>query len=146
MIKSLFTGSAARYDGIPPINIYLMRVIYTLMLVFLGKDSWTTILTHQGDWAPLDALAWSVWAAFASFGLLGILQPVRMVPILLLEIFYKSIWLVIVAYPLWAHNRLTGSPAEGMTSAFAWVLLPIVAVPWPYVVRTFVLGRAQAAA
>jgi hypothetical protein len=103
MIKSLFTGNAARYDGIAPINIYLMRLIYGLMLVFLGKDSWTTILTHQGDWAPLDALAWSVWAAFASVGLLGILQPVRMLPI----------------------------------------LLPIVAVPWRYVVRTFLLGRAS---
>jgi hypothetical protein len=146
MIKALFTGDGARYDGIPPINIYLMRLIYGLMLVFLGKDSWTTLLTHQGDWAPFDALAWSVWAAFASFGLLGILHPVRMLPILLLEIFYKIIWLVVVAYPLWAHDRLAGSPAEGMTFAFAWVVLPIVAVPWPYVVRTFLLGRVSTAA
>jgi hypothetical protein len=69
-----------------------------------------------------------------------------MLPILLLEIFYKIIWLVVVAYPPWAHDRLTGPPAEGMTFAFAWFLLPIVAVPWPDVVRTFVLGRASGAA
>ena len=145
MIKSLFTGNAARYDGIAPINIYLMRLIYTLMVVFLGRDSWTTILTHTGEWAPQDALAWSVWAAFASFGLLGILHPVRMLPILLLEIFYKILWLAIVAYPLWAHDKLAGSSAEGMTMAFAWVVLPIVAVPWPYVVRTFLRGRTSPA-
>jgi len=28
---------------------------------------------------------------------------------------------------------LAGSPAEGITASFLWVLLPIVAVPWGYV-------------
>lgn len=50
MIRRLFVGNAANHDGIPPINMHLMRLIYLLMLVFLGRDSWTTILTHQGDW------------------------------------------------------------------------------------------------
>jgi hypothetical protein len=85
MIRSLFTGNAARHDGIAPINIHLMRLVYGRMLAFLGKDSWT-------------------------------------------------------------HGRLAGSAAEGMTFAFAWVLLPIVAVPWPYVVHTFLPGRASTAA
>jgi hypothetical protein len=55
-----------------------------------------------------------------------------MLPILLLEIFYKVLWLIIVAYPLWSKGRLAGSLAEGITSAFLWVILPIVAVPWRY--------------
>jgi hypothetical protein len=29
------------------------------------------------------------------------------------EIGYKTIWLAVVAYALWATNRLAGSPAEG---------------------------------
>jgi hypothetical protein len=69
---------------------------------------------------------------------LGIIRPLKMLPILLLEIFYKLLWLLIVAYPLWSKNELTDSPAEGMTSAFLWVLLPIVAVPWGYVFRNYV--------
>jgi hypothetical protein len=140
MIKSLFTGDKSRHDGVAPINIYLMRLVYTLMLVFLGKDSWTYILTHTGEWVPLDAMAWSLWAAFATLGLLGILQPVRMLPILLLEVFYKILWLALVAYPLWAHDKLAGSHAEGMAYAFAWVVLPVIAIPWPYVVRVFLFG------
>jgi hypothetical protein len=55
------------------------------------------------------------------------------------EIFYKIIWLVIVAYPLWSTNQLAGSPAEEMTHAFVWVILPIVAMPWAYAFRTYVL-------
>ena len=52
------------------------------------------------------------------------------------EIFYKIIWLVVVAYPLWSTHQLAGSPAEGMTRAFLWVILPIVAMPWSYAFRT----------
>jgi hypothetical protein len=62
----------------------------------------------------------------------------RMLPILLLEIFYKVLWLTVVAYPLWSTGALAGSSAEGMTSAFLWVLLPIVAVPWGYVFGAYI--------
>jgi hypothetical protein len=61
-----------------------------------------------------------------------------MLPILLLEIFYKVLWLLVVAYPLWSKGALAGSPEEGTTSAFLWVILPIVAVPWGYVFVTYV--------
>jgi hypothetical protein len=81
---------------------------------------------------------WCVWSAFATLAGLGIIRPLKMLPILLLEIFYKVLWLVIVAYPLWSQNNLVGSPAEGMTSVFLWVLLPIVAVPWAYVFTNYI--------
>ncbi len=32
-----------------------------------------------------------------------------MLPILLLEIFYKVLWLLVVAYPLWTAGKLAGS-------------------------------------
>lgn len=69
---------------------------------------------------------------------LGIIRPLKMLPILLLEIFYKVLWLVIVAYPLWSKGKLADSPAEGITSAVLWVILPIVAVPWGYVFATYI--------
>ena len=61
-----------------------------------------------------------------------------MLPIILLEIFYKLLWLVLVAYPLWSKGTLAGSPAEGIASAFSWVILPIVAVPWGYVFVNYI--------
>jgi hypothetical protein len=126
-----------RYEGVRRINIYLLRLVYILMFLVLGKDTWTHILTHRGSWEPADAMAWCVWTAFATLAGLGIIHPLRMLPILLLEIFYKVLWLIIVAYPLWAKSKLVDSPAEGMTSAFLWVLLPIVAVPWGYVFANY---------
>ncbi len=102
------------------------------MFFVLGKDTWTELFTHQRPWEPLNAMAWCVWTAFATLAGLGIFRPLKMLPILLLEIFYKVLWLIIVAYPLWSAGKLAGSKAEGTTSAFLWVILPIIAVPWGY--------------
>jgi hypothetical protein len=53
------------------------------------------------------------------------------------KIFYKVLWLILVAYPLWSKGTLAGSP-EDTTSAFLWVILPIVAVPWGYVFVNYI--------
>jgi len=127
-----------RYEGVRRINVYLLRLLYTLMFFVLGKETWTHILTHQGSWEPKDAMVWCVWSAFATLAVLGIIRPLKMLPIVLLEIFYKVLWLLIVAYPLWAQDKLADSPAESMTSAFLWVLLPIVAVPWGFVFVNYI--------
>lgn len=123
---------AARYDGVRPVNIYALRLVYALMFLVLGRQTWTHILTHRDVWDPTDAVAWCVWTAFATLAGLGILRPLAMLPILLLEIFYKVLWLLLVAYPLWSKGTLAGSPAEQTSAAFLWVLLPIAAVPWGY--------------
>ncbi len=79
--------------------------------------------------------AWSVWAAFSVLAIIGLFHPLRMLPIVLLEITYKNIWLVIVGFPLLAAGTLDGR-AEEMMFSFGLVVLPIVATPWGYVLRT----------
>src|SRR6202158_955900 len=113
-LKALFQRDD-QYEGVRRINIYLLRLVFILMFFLLGKDTWTQILTHQGLWDPTDAVAWSVWTAFATLAGLGIIRPLKMLPILLLEIFYKVLWLIIVAYPLWSQGTLANSPAAGIT-------------------------------
>jgi hypothetical protein len=135
-LKAIFQRDV-RQDGVRRINVYLLRLVFVLMFFVLGKDCWTHIFTHKGTWEPASAVAWCVWTGFAMVAGLGILHPVKMVPILLLEIFYKVLWLIVVAYPLWAKGTLAGSPAEGTAAAFLWVILPIVAVPWGYVFVTY---------
>jgi hypothetical protein len=141
-LKAIFQPGA-QYEGVRPIHIYLLRLVYILMFFVLGRDTWTHILTHRGSWEPGVAMAWCVWAAFATLAGLGIFRPLKMLPILLLEIFYKVLWLIVVAYPLWSTGKLAGSPAEGTTSAFLWVILPIIAVPWGYVFVNYMYKPAR---
>jgi hypothetical protein len=136
-LKAVFQRSD-RYEGVRRINIYLLRLLYVLMFFVLGRLTWTHVLTHHGPWDPTNAVTWCVWTAFATLAGLGIIRPLKMLPIVLLEIFYKVLWLVIVAYPLWSKGTLVGSSAEGITSQFLWVILPIVAVPWGYAFANYV--------
>ena len=141
LIKKLFQPDFARYEGVRPINIWLMRVLYLLMASLLAMDVWSYVLGHQGAWTNQEAMAWSVWGAFSTLAILGVLHPLKMIPILLLEIFYKTMWLILVAWPLWRAGTLAGSKAEENTYVFLLVIIPYLILPWGYVFRTYVLGR-----
>ncbi len=132
--------------AVPRYKIHLLRLLYGLMAVFLGIDAWTHIATQNGPWDPAAAAAWTIWASYSLLALIGVLRPLLMLPIVMLEIAYKLIWLAIVAYPLWRDGTLAGSAAEEMTYAFLWVILPIVAMPWRYAYDTYLRGRAPAVA
>src|SRR5262245_24917014 len=125
-IKSIFKPDYEHYEGVRRINIYLLRFLYLLIVVFVGSESWTAIFTHQGQWDHVKAVAFCVWAAYSTLSILGLINPLKMLPLVMFTIFYKSIWLIIVAYPLWSTNRLAGSPAEQMTYVFLWLPLALI--------------------
>ena len=127
-----------RFDGVSAIKIYLLRALFGLMAVFLGTDAWTYIATFDGVWEPAAAAAWCMWAGFSVLAIIGVINPLKMLPLVLLEIFYKVLWLAIVAYPLWSNGQLAGSPAERMASDFTWVVLAILAMPWRYAFTTYI--------
>lgn len=143
-ITKLFSRDFSNYEGVRPIQIYVLRLIFTLTFVFIGMFSWTTIISHDEGWEPVNAVAFSIWAAYSTLSLLGILKPLKMLPIIVLLVFYKIVWLTIVAYPLWTSGKLIGSDAEQMTRDFMWVVLPIIAMPWGYFFRSF-FGRKPSA-
>lgn len=137
-ILNLFKRDYKNYEGVPKVNIYLLRLLFILMFVIVAYNVWTYILTYNGTWDPIKAAAWCMWGAYSLISFIGIMRPLKMLPIIIFEIIYKVTWLLIVAYPLWEQNELTGSSAEIMTKEFVWVLLPIVAMPWRYFFRTYI--------
>lgn len=143
-IKSIFGRDYEHYEGVPRINIYLLRLLFTLMFVFLTYDSWSYILSHTGPWNNAHAAAWCMWGSYSVISFIGIVRPLKMLPIVLFEIIYKTTWLVVVAYPLWIKNELVGSPAEEMTNVFVWVVFPIVAMPWKYFFKQYILPGGAA--
>ena len=140
----LFKRDYDYYNGVPKINIYLLRLLFSLMFLFVTYDSWSHIFSHHGPWDNANAAAWCMWGSYSVISIIGVIRPLKMLPIVLFEIIYKVAWLAIVAYPLWIKNELAGSPAEGMTRVFVWVIFPIVAMPWKYFLRTYVLGKESA--
>lgn len=133
--------------GLSKFRISLLRFYYALMIFVLGIDVWTEIITHEAVWEPNAAVAYSLWATFAVLSIIGLVHPVKMIPIILLNITYKIIWLTIVAYPLWSKNQLEDSVAEGLTrSNFIGFIIDIFAIPWIYVFKNYILIKKKALA
>ena len=138
-LKNLFTPNFVKFEGVRPINIYLLRVLYFLMLFFMSSDAWNMIFTHEGQLDRFRAIAICVWAAYGTLSLFGLFHPLKWLPIVLFMIFYKTLWLIVVAYPLWRANELTGSPSEEMANIFIAAPFLILIVPWKYVIKNYVL-------
>jgi len=138
-IKATLAPDHERYDGVRPIQIFAMRVGYVLVFVTVGNVAWSRILQHEGGWEPLVAAAVSMWAGSSVLSVLGLIHPLKWLPIVLFGRACRSIWLVSVAYPLWSSDQLAGAPAGGLACVLLWVVARIVAIPWGYVLRTYVL-------
>lgn len=146
-LRDLFRPDFVRYDGVRPINIWGLRLFYLLMAAFVATTAWRVLLTHEGPWEPMRALAFCVWATYPTLALLGLIHPLRMLPLMLFTIGYKTLWFVFVAYPLWAEGALAGSSAEAITHSFLGLPILALVVPWGYVWRTYVkLPRRAVAA
>ncbi len=137
--RNIFSRNYEQYAGVYNINIYLLRLLFFLTFLFVGTTSWNYIFTFEGTWDHVKAVAFCVWAAYSTLSVLGLLHPLKMLPLVLFQIFYKVLWLLVVAYPLWSTNQLAGSPAEEMTYTFLWVPLAIIAVPWQYAFKNYIL-------
>ena len=139
IIKYIFTPNYVKYEGVRPINIYLLRVLYFLMFIGVGLQNWSLIINHQGPWDHTRAVAFCVWAAYPTLSIFGLLRPLGWLPLVLFMIFYKTLWVFAVAYPLWRAGTLAGSPAEEMAHIFVWSPVIILIVPWIYVFKNYVL-------
>ena len=144
LIKYVFTPNYAKYEGVRPINIYLLRVLYFLMFVGVGLQNWGAIINHQGPWDHTKAVAFCVWAAYPTLSIFGLIRPLKWLPIVIFMIFYKTLWVIAVAYPLWRAGTLVGSPAEEMAHIFVWAPLLSVIVPWVYVFKNYVMWPKRA--
>ena len=114
-------------------RLYLMRLLFLLNFVMLGADVWPQLIHHPGPWDPVRGVAVSFWAALSTLSLLGIRYPVKMLPVLLMQLAYKSIWLIAVYLPM-GNDGGTGL-TRVMTGG---VIVDLAVIPWPYVFAAYV--------
>lgn len=137
-MTNIFKPDYRSFEGVRPINIYVLRLFFAMMCFMMGFTAWTHLITHKGEWEPMNAVTWCVWAAYSALSLFGIYNTLKMLPIILFMVLYKGLWLIVVAYPLWKTNTLRGS-SEELASIFIWIVIPLIFIPWKYVFRNFIL-------
>lgn len=115
------------------LRLYLLRLLYLLNFALLGLDVWPVIFTHAGVWDPVKGAAFSFWAALSALSGLGLRYPRKLLPLILLQLLYKVVWLAAVWPSLWSAGRTTG-----LTTAMAvGAVLDLIVIPWPYVFANY---------
>lgn len=124
--------------GVPKWRWYLLKAFYLFVFLAFGIQIWDTIITYTEVWDPLHGIAFSFWAAFAALMGLGIRYPLKMLPLVFLQLVYKSIWLLAVYLPLKSGGNLTAEAMELFQANSIGIALDIIVIPWGYLYRNYI--------
>jgi len=119
-------------EEVSTFRLYLMRAAYLVNFALVGFAAWPALINHSGPWDPVRGAAFSLYAALSTLSALGIRYPLKMVPLLLFQLFYKVVWLIAIAVPTWPALR--GATREMAVAA----IMDLVVIPWLYVFEHYV--------
>jgi hypothetical protein len=118
-------------------RLYALRAAYLLMAVGLGTEIWPGIIHHVHPWGLMQGVVNCMLGAVAVMAVLGLRYPVQMLPLLLFELVWKSLWLIVVALPQWPGHDMDAGTQETVVACLMGVIFPIV-IPWGYVWASYV--------
>jgi hypothetical protein len=121
------------------LRLYLMRAIYLLIFLGVGSMALPSLTSPDAPLKPLEGVAFGFWGALALLAAVGVRYPLQMVPVLLMQLVYKSLWLLAVALPLWSADI----PFDPEMARFAramviGVVFDLIVIPWSYVFANYV--------
>jgi hypothetical protein len=114
----------------------MLRAVYLIIAVGLGLVIWPGVIHHTQPWGTAQGFVNCMLAAFGLLCALGIRYPLQMLPVLLWELTWKTIWLIAVALPAWLAGPLDAAMMENLFAVGVVVIIPI-AMPWGYVVNKY---------
>jgi hypothetical protein len=123
-------------------RLYVLRALYLFIVVGLGFYLWPGVLDPNKHWELMQGEVSCMLAAFSLLCIVGLRYPLQMLPVLLWEVTWKTLWLVLVPLPQWMAGRL--DPSLGPTIfAISLVGLVYLAIPWRYVYVHYVKAAAE---
>ena len=125
------------------VRLYVLRAMYLFVVVGLGIYLWPGIFDPAHHRALGEGQQSScMLAAFSLLCLLGLRYPLQMLPVLLWEAMWKTLWLLLVPFPQWRAGHV--DPAlQPAIFACSMVILVYLAIPWRYVFAHYVKASAE---
>jgi hypothetical protein len=123
-------------------RLYLLRALYLLVVVGLGMMIWPGVIHRNQPWELMEGVVACMLAAFSLTAALGLRYPLQMLPVLFWELLWKSIWLGVVAFPLWRSGQMDAATRETASNCLMVVIIPFI-IPWRYVFDRYVKKPAE---
>jgi hypothetical protein len=116
-------------------RIYVLRATYLLLVIGLGGMIVPEVVSHPViSRGVIPSLLGAVWL----LALVGLKYPLKMLPLLMFEFAWKSIWMLAYGLPQWYASQLPATFAEDSFNIGVGVILMPLVIPWGYVYRHYV--------
>ena len=116
-------------------RIYVLRATYLLLVIGLGGMIVPEVVSHPViSRGVIPSLLGAVWV----LAFVGLKYPLEMLPLLMFEFAWKSIWMLAYGLPQWYASQLPATFAEDSFNIGVGVILMPLVIPWGYVYRHYV--------
>ena len=124
--------------GVSTFRLYLLRGAYLLLAVGLGIQIWPGVIHHSLTLPLMNGVVRSLLATVGLLALFGLRYPLQMLPLLLFELIWKTIWLLAFGLPLWSAHRIDADASDTVFACVMGVVVCLIAIPWPYAFQRYV--------
>ena len=124
-------------------RLNVLRCGYLLLVLGIGAAMWPVLLREGPQLELMHGAALSMLCAVSLLALLGLRYPLQMLPLLMFEMTWKTIWTLRIAVPLWSADRLDANFMATLVACAVALVFPFI-IPWTYVLATYVRRPADA--
>ncbi|HAT33839.1 MAG TPA: hypothetical protein DCW29_24255 [Janthinobacterium sp.] len=123
-------------NAMSPFRLNFLRALYLLVVVGTAINVWPDMF-HQAHWELFEGIVACMLTSFSLLCILGLRYPLQMLPLLLWEVLWKTLWLGIVALPQWRAGHIDQAIVPNII-ACSFVVLYYLGIPWRHVFAHYV--------
>jgi len=131
------------HDDLPLWRLNLLRAFYLLVTLGLTLSFGPLMLQHSDLWAQRKGETAALLSGLAILCLWGLRYPLQMLPLLIFELVWKTIWLLAIALPLWLGGAMTPGVEGTAFACLAGIVLTPLVLPWRHIAQHYFAKPAQ---
>ncbi|WP_045856840.1 hypothetical protein [Teredinibacter purpureus] len=125
--------------NISNIRVQLLRVVYMFIFLGLGITVWPDIIFSKNTTVTADTVVLAMLASYSLVALLGLRYPLKILPLLIIELLWKSIWVSAFAIPALLTDNYNQYTSDVMFACVLGIVVMLLAIPWGYIYHQYVI-------
>jgi hypothetical protein len=107
----------------------LLRLAFAILAIGQASFVWPALLGPTQDLDLMNGVAKALLGAIGLCAAIGVLRPLQMLPVMLVEIGWKVIWMSCIALPAWLAGRMDADMTQTLYECLP--IIPFAAlIPW----------------
>lgn len=128
---------------LPLYRLYVLRAAYLIIGLWQGSRTWPALLHHTQPFDLWHGVGSSFFGALTLLCLLGVRYPIKMIPLLLFEFTWKTVWVLAAWLPPYLGHTLSPDIANSFPAIVLGPVVVALVLPWGYVWNTYVASRGD---